>query len=95
MKRVDRRANPLLTIRTYSYTVDEKILGVRVQLEKEDAQKLSEISRQYLGKTLSFVIGKSTVTSPTVKDVTKGDGIQLTVEDRQQLRELETALKVK
>ncbi len=84
---------PLLTIRNYTYSVVKKELGVRLQLGKEDAKKLSEITRHYLGRQLCFVVGESTITFPKVRDVLKGDGIWLTLRDGQELQALETALK--
>ena len=63
---------PLLTIRNYTYSVEERELGVRLQLGKEDAKKLSELSRQYLGKQMSFAVGDSTVTTPKVRDILRG-----------------------
>ncbi len=44
---------------------------MKFQFGKEDAKKLSETIRQYVGRQLFFAVGDNAVSSPTVRDVLK------------------------
>jgi len=82
----------LLTVRSYSYVVKERELGVQLQLEKGDAEKLSVISGRYVGKHLSLAIGNSQVSSPRLRDALKGTTVWLTFQDHKSLEAVEKAL---
>jgi hypothetical protein len=85
-------AATLLTVHRYTYTVKEKDLGVQFQLNDDDAEKLNQISRRYLGKHLAFAIGDAPVHEALVRDVIKGGGIWLSFRDSQSLKALVKAL---
>jgi hypothetical protein len=88
----DGSKSPLLVVRSYDYAVKEQQLGVEFQLGKEDGKKLFELSRQNVGKKLSFRIGEGTVNLVKVLDPITDGKIWLTVDNKQDLHELELTL---
>jgi hypothetical protein len=82
----------LLTIKHYEYVVKKKALGIEFQLDEEEAKKLSDISRSYVGKRLSFAVGDHLASTPKMRDILRGNGIWVTFQDHQSLEAMEKAL---
>jgi len=82
----------LLTVKNYTYTVKEKELAVAFQFERDDARRLAEISRHFVGKHLALAVGDSAASTPEVRDALDGNGIWVSFADHQSLEAMEKAL---